>query len=156
MANTHSDHHEHHIVPLKILWGVFGGLILLTILTVVTARQMDLGPLDVPVAITIAVVKASLVVAFFMALRWDNRVNLLIFSLGFVFVIVFLTFTLFDTAFRGDMSNVESMSISDQERIEEQLEQRQERLEQGLPLDVEEPASSSESHGDDHGEEDSH
>ena len=151
MANAHSDHHEHHIVPLKILWGVFGGLILLTIFTVFTAKQVDIGPLNLPLAIAIAVTKASLVVTFFMALKWDNRVNLLIFSLGLVFVVVFLTFTMFDTAFRGDLTNVEAVPISDQERIDQALLERQERLEQGLPLDVEEePPPSTDDHGDDH------
>lgn len=145
-------HHGHHIVPLKILWGVFGGLIFLTIITVITAKQVDLGPLNLPLALVIAGTKATLVVTFFMALKWDNRVNLLIFSLGFIFVIVFLSFTLFDTSFRGDMSNAEENYISDQERIEQQLLERQERLEQGLPLDVEEEEPADADHGDDHGD----
>ena len=151
MANAHADHHGHHIVPLKLLWGVFGALVFLTIFTVITAHYVDLGPLNLPLAIAIAVSKATLVVTVFMALRWDNRVNLLIFSLGFIFVIVFLSFTLFDTSFRGDLSNAEENYISDQERIEQQLQERQDRLEQGLPLDVEEePADAA--HEDDHGD----
>ena len=154
MANAHADHHGHHIVPLKLLWGVFGALVFLTIFTVITAHYVDIGPLNLPLAIAIAVTKATLVVTFFMALRWDNRVNLLIFSLGFIFVIVFLTFTLFDTSFRGDMSNSESNYISDQERIEQQLQERQERLEQGLPLDVVEEEPVEAGHGDDHGGDD--
>ena len=151
MANAHSDHQEHHIVPLKILWGVFGGLIFLTILTVFTAKRVDIGPLNFPLAITIALTKATLVVAFFMALKWDNRVNLLIFSLGFVFVVVFLSFTLFDTAFRGDMSNAAPTYIQDEEAETKRLQERQERLEAGLPLDVEEEKPAEEAHDDDHG-----
>ena len=151
MAHSHADDHGHHIVPLNILWGVFGGLVLLTILTVFTAKRVDLGLLNLPLAIAIASTKAALVVTFFMALRWDNRVNVLIFSLGLIFVVVFLTFTLFDTSFRGDLGNVEAVPISDQERIEQQLLERQDRLERGLPLDVEEDKSAASDHGsDDH------
>ncbi len=154
MAHAHAEEHEHHIVPLKLLWGVFGALVLLTILTVYTAQQVDIGPLNLPLAIAIALTKATLVATFFMALKWDNRVNLLVLALGCIFVVVFLSFTLFDTAFRGDLTNVESVTISDQERIDEQLSNRQERLEQGLPLEEAEaaPAASGEEedHGDDH------
>ena len=151
MANAHSDHQEHHIVPLRLLWGVFGALIVLTILTVYTAKRVDIGVLNLPLAITIAVTKATLVVTFFMALKWDNRVNLLIFSLGFIFVIVFLSFTMFDTAFRGDMSNANPTYISDEEREIDRLENRNERLEAGLPLDVEEEkGSAKDDHGDEH------
>ena len=143
MAHAHAEHHEHHIVPLKLLWGVFGGLIFLTIFTVLTAKFVDLGPLNLPLAIAIALCKAGLVVTFFMALKWDNRVNLLIFVLGCVFVVVFLTFTLFDTAFRGDIGNVGELPISDMERVEENLLQR-ERVLNGEAAEVEvevEPAA---------------
>ena len=104
--------HGHHITPMRTLIGVFVGLVFLTIATVVTSR-VDLGLLNVPLALTIAMLKASLVVLFFMALRWDNRVNGIVLALGVLFVSIFLIFTLFDTAFRGDLSNVDATTISD-------------------------------------------
>ncbi len=100
---------------MRTLVGVFSGLIVLTILTVVTSR-IDLGILNVPLALTIAIGKASLVVLFFMALKWDNRVNGIVLLLGVLFVSIFLIFTLFDTAFRGDLSNVDDTTIMDMER----------------------------------------
>lgn len=112
MANAH---HGHHITPMRTLIGVFAGLIVLTILTVITSR-IDLGILNVPLALTIAIGKASLVVMFFMALKWDNRVNGIVLLLGVLFVSIFLIFTLFDTAFRGDLSNVDDTTIMDMER----------------------------------------
>ena len=112
-----AGHHSHHITPLKTLAYVFGGLVILTVTTVVTA-QIDLGVFNVPLALTIATAKACLVVVFFMALKWDNKVNTLILSIGVLFAIVFVVFTLFDTAFRGDLSNVDSTTISEQERAE--------------------------------------
>ncbi len=109
--------HSHHITPFRTLAIIFGALVVLTILTVLTA-QVDLGAFNVPLALAIATLKATLVVLFFMALKYDSKVNALILSIGVLFVTVFIVFTLFDTIFRGDTSNVEAVSISDQERID--------------------------------------
>ncbi len=117
MAHAHTTHHGHiHHVPKATLFKVFGALVFLTLLTVAASR-VHLGPLNVPVAIGIAVIKASLVVTFFMALKYDNKVNALVMMIGVIFVGVFLTFTLFDTAFRGDLSNVGAMTIADEQRM---------------------------------------
>jgi cytochrome c oxidase subunit 4 len=118
------DHHGHHIIPRDILLKVFGGLIFLTVLTVLTATQMDLGVFDVPLALAIAASKSALVVMFFMALKYDNRVNTLTFVVGGIFVIVFLTFTLFDTLFRGDLSNVDRLTVEERTAQEEALRAR--------------------------------
>lgn len=115
-------HDGPHIVPKSVLLKVFGGLILLTIITV-GAAYVPLGPLTVPVAIGIAVVKASLVVLFFMHLKYDNPVNALTFTIGTIFVVVFITITLLDTAFRGDLGNVNQQTIK-------QLQAEQERAQQ--------------------------
>jgi cytochrome c oxidase subunit 4 len=121
MAAHTDDHHGHHIIPMPLLLKVFGGLVFLTILTVLTATQVDVGAWNVPIALAIAFTKAGLVLTFFMALKYDNRVNTLVFSLGVIFVAVFLIFTLFDTAFRGDLDNVDAETIADQERAEQAL-----------------------------------
>lgn len=117
---AHSEHKSHHVIPKKILLRVFGGLVFLTILTVAVAR-VDLGILNVPVALGIAGMKAALVVLFFMALKYDKGVNSLVFTVGTVFVGVFLFFTLLDVVFRGDLGNVQTETISVQERREERL-----------------------------------
>ncbi len=117
------EQHGHHIIPLKTLLTVFGVLVLLTIITVITA-QWDLGPLNVPLALLIAGTKATLVVLYFMALKYDNRVNAMVFSFGVIFVALFLSFTVFDSMSRGDVGNVGTETISDQERREEELRAR--------------------------------
>lgn len=117
----------HHIVPKTVLLQVFGGLIALTILTV-GAAYVPLGPLNVPVAIGIAVAKASLVVLFFMHLKYDNPVNALTFTIGTIFVVVFVGITLMDTVFRGDLSNVNAQTIEAMQQEETQLQQRQDAL----------------------------
>ena len=117
-------HHGHHIIPLKTLFAVFGALVFLTIMTVITAKYVDIGIFNLPLALAIAGTKALLVVTIFMALKYDNKVNVLVLSIGGIFVVVFLVFTLFDTAFRGDLTNVETLPISDIEAVETELEAR--------------------------------
>jgi cytochrome c oxidase subunit 4 len=121
---AHTEHNSHHIIPQKTLLAVFGGLVALTVLTVLTAKFVDLGPLNIPLALAIAGTKTLLVVLFFMALRYDKPVNALTFSVGSIFVVVFLVFTLLDTAFRGDMGNVSSMTIQEEEARLEKLRER--------------------------------
>ncbi len=116
--------HGHHITPFRTLLQTFIALIALTVVTV-AASQIHLGPLNVPIAIGIAVVKASIVAAFFMALKYDNRVNFLVLAIGLVMVVVFISFTLFDTAFRGDIENVDHRTIDQIERTEEALKARE-------------------------------
>ena len=66
--------HGHHIASTRMLTTVFGGLIFLTIITVVTSR-IDLGIFNVPLALLIATTKGALVVGFFMApMHWIERV----------------------------------------------------------------------------------
>jgi cytochrome c oxidase subunit 4 len=117
---AHTEHDSHHIIPMKVLLKVFGGLVILTILTVAVA-QLDLGVLDLPVALGIAGMKSALVVLFFMALKYDQGVNSMVFTIGTVFVVIFLSFTFLDVAFRGDLGNVADETISAQERRAERL-----------------------------------
>lgn len=118
---------HHHVLPKDTLLKVFGGLIFLTLLTVGVA-YVPLGVLDVPIALAIATAKAALVVLYFMALRYDNPVNALTFAVGTIMVVVFITFTLFDTAFRGDMGNVEAQTVTEMEREEQEAQDRQDDI----------------------------
>lgn len=111
-------HHGHHIVPKALLYKVFGALVVLTIVTVLSA-QVDLGVLNVPLALAIAGSKAALVVLFFMALKYDNRVNTLVFAAGSIFVVIFIVFTLFDTVWRGEIGGVSPQTITDELRATE-------------------------------------
>ena len=81
---------EHHIIPLKTYLQVFSVLIFLTFLTVLTAKGMDLAPFEGAVAFIIAAIKAALVLAIFMHLKYDAKSNSII-ILGSIFF-VFLLF----------------------------------------------------------------
>jgi len=122
-----ADDGHHHVLHKPTLFKVFGGLIVLTILTVAVA-YVPLGPLNVPVAIAIAAAKATLVVLFFMALKYDNPVNGLTFTIGIIMVFVFITFTLLDTAFRGDLGNVTPQTVQEIEREQEEAQEQQDQL----------------------------
>lgn len=118
----------HHIVPKAILFRVFGALIVLTIITV-AVTYVPLGPLNVPVAVGIAATKATLVVLYFMHLKYDNPVNALTFSIGIIFVGLFIGITLVDTIFWGDLDHVNSEPIEHLEQRQQEAQQRQEQLE---------------------------
>jgi len=92
-ASAHSS--LGHIVPLWLLAAVFGGLLVLTGLTV-TVAHIDLGNLNLYLALAIAAIKASLVVLFFMHLFWDRPFNAMIFISCLLFVSLFIGITLTD------------------------------------------------------------
>ncbi|TDI76597.1 MAG: oxidase [Bacteroidetes bacterium] len=106
---------EHHIVPIKTLTAVIAVLGVLTIVTV-AAAQFDLGSFNVPIALLIATIKASFVISIFMGLKYGNKTNALILAVGLIMVVVFVTFILLDTEFRGDTSATESGTIMQSEQ----------------------------------------
>ncbi len=85
-----------HAVPLRVLAAVFAILLLMTFLTV-AATWYDLGGWNLTIALAIAVFKASLVVLFFMHLRYDNPFYAIVFVTALLFVALFLGLTLLDT-----------------------------------------------------------
>jgi cytochrome c oxidase subunit 4 len=85
-----------HVVPLPVLFAVFATLIVFTVLTV-AATWYNLGAWNLIIAMAIATFKASLVVLYFMHLRYDYPFHALIFITALVFVALFISLTLFDT-----------------------------------------------------------
>ncbi len=104
MADQHHSGHtaEHghggiaHPVSVKLLLGVFFSLVALTIITV-KVNDLPLGKLDIWAALVIAFIKASLVCLFFMHMYWEKGMNLVAFMCSFLFVTLFIGFTLMDT-----------------------------------------------------------
>lgn len=100
-AASHLEEPVHpHIAPWKLYAGIFGVLIVLTVITVAISR-VDLGAANLAVAIIVATIKASLVVTFFMHLKDDRRFNAILFLGSLLFGGLFLAYTLNDTAYRG-------------------------------------------------------
>ncbi len=95
-----ADHGLSHIMPPKILLGVWGALVVLTVVTVITAtnQMFNFGSYpNLVIAMVIATVKASLVCLFFMHLLYDRKFNLLIFMGSLLFVFLFVSFAMMDT-----------------------------------------------------------
>ena len=93
-------HTDHHIVPKKIYYTIFGVLMLCTYLTVQIAI-FDLGPLNTIAAIVIAVFKATLVVLFFMHVKYSTRLTWVV-VLGSIFWLgILLVLTMGDYLTRG-------------------------------------------------------
>lgn len=76
-----------HIIPASTYWKTFVILMILMVLTVWVAG-FDLGWLNIPIAATIAVTKATLVVLFFMGVKYGTRLTWLWAALGFVWLII--------------------------------------------------------------------
>lgn len=90
------DHHEdHHILPLATYFKVFSALIVLTVVTV-GAAQIDFGAFNAIVAFGIATVKAYLVAAIFMHLKYDDKLNRMILAAAVFGLIVLWFFSILD------------------------------------------------------------
>lgn len=96
-----SHAHEPHISPLSTYMAVYFSLL---VLTVVTVGVSYLGLPAVPslmVAMSVALVKATLVAAWFMHLKYDARFNIFVFLATFWFAGSFFLFTFIDLSSRG-------------------------------------------------------
>ena len=67
----------------------------------VWVSYVDLGFLNIVIALLIAGTKATIVALFFMHLLWDDKKNLTAFVLSLMFLAIFMIITMSDTEFRG-------------------------------------------------------
>ena len=99
MADTGHDSHDHdhhvHVVPFRVLLGIFLALLGLTVLTVWVA-QFDFGDLNIVVALAVAAAKASLVALYFMHIRYDRPFNAIVFVASLFFVALLIGISLMD------------------------------------------------------------
>jgi cytochrome c oxidase subunit 4 len=101
MATQHHDDDHHgisHVASVKVLLGTGGSLLLLTLVTV-AATKVDFGGsnINLAIAMLIAVTKATLVVLFFMHLKYDKLFHSVIFVSALLAAALFVGFTLMDT-----------------------------------------------------------
>lgn len=89
-----------HGPSVKTYLAIFVVLILLTMATYSVAYQ-DLGALTVPVALGIAVFKASLVVLVFMHVKYSERLVWVFVASGFAWLALMIVGTLHDYWTRG-------------------------------------------------------
>ncbi len=91
---------NHPIVPVRTYIAVWAALIALTITTVAVSK-LELGEFNFVAAMTIAVIKGSLVVWFFMNVRRSSSLTRLFVGAGFFWMAILIVFVLSDYLSRG-------------------------------------------------------
>lgn len=89
-----------HVVSVKIYLAIFVALMVLTFVTV-EASTHDFGELNTVIALTIACIKATLVVLFFMHLRYSERLIHVIVVASFFWLALLIVITTSDYFSRG-------------------------------------------------------
>lgn len=92
-----------HVVSFRVLATVWLALLALTVITVAVAG-VDIGNFNLGVAMAIATVKATLVLLYFMHMRYDRPMNAIVFVAALLFVALFVSIALLDTrAYEPDL-----------------------------------------------------
>ena len=89
-----------HSDPLKIYLAVWAALLILTVTTVLVG-EIELGEWNIIVAITIAVIKAMLVVLFFMHVKGSSNLTKLFVVAGFFWMAILFALIAGDYMTRG-------------------------------------------------------
>jgi cytochrome c oxidase subunit 4 len=94
-----------HVSPLSTYLTIFTALMVLSAITV-GAAFVDLGSLNPVVALAIAGLKATLVILYFMHVKYSSRLTKLTVVLSMFFVAILFAETLMDYATRGWLNYV--------------------------------------------------
>ena len=84
-----------HIVPPKTYLLIWAALMVLLFITWGVAK-INLGPLNVVAALTVAVTKMLLVILYFMHVRYATRLTWLFVAAGFIWLLIMIDLTLSD------------------------------------------------------------
>jgi cytochrome c oxidase subunit 4 len=90
---------SHHIISYRKLTGIWLALLALTALTVGITR-LELSGYKVLGALTIACIKAGLVIAFFMHMKYEGRLLRWLLFLTLVTLAIYIGLTFFDVLYR--------------------------------------------------------
>jgi cytochrome c oxidase subunit 4 len=101
-ATHHDSHDQHHglghVASKKVLFGTWGTLMVLTVVTVLASKvNFGAAELNLLVAMVIAIVKATLVCLFFMHLKYDKLFHSVVFVSAILLATLFVTFALMDS-----------------------------------------------------------
>ena len=86
---------SNHVIPRKVYYAIFAALMVLTAITVGIAT-VDLGALNTAIAMAVAVTKATLVVLYFMHVRYSSQLTKVFVASGFIWLIILLVLTMSD------------------------------------------------------------
>lgn len=94
-----------HIVQKKVYFVIFGLLMVFTALTYFAAKVDLGGSLNTVVALTIAVIKATLVVLYFMHVRYSTRLTWVIVAASIFWLGIMFVYTISDYMTRSNGLN---------------------------------------------------
>ena len=94
-----ADHSDQHILAYKTLLAVLAGLFCLTGITV-WVSTIDMGIWNVWISLAIASSKATLVLLFFMHLRYEKFILTGMFLITLFFLVLLIGFMFWDVAYR--------------------------------------------------------
>ena len=115
------SHHEHsfeiiptqdhsnelgHVQPLRVYWATFTALVVFTVITVAVA-QVDLGMMNMVVAMLVASFKAMLVALFFMHLKYEKFTTWLYAAFPLVLLAILIGLLFIDNPYRDHTKPVE-------------------------------------------------
>jgi len=100
--STNDEHiaPESHIVPIPMYVGIWAALMVCTGLTVFAA-SVDLGIFNIVVALLIATFKGTLVVLFFMHLRYSTKLTMVTVVAAIAFLLIMFSLSMTDYLTRG-------------------------------------------------------
>lgn len=113
LDETHEGH-EHHATPFWTMFIVFALLLFFTVITVFQSRiPTDIMPetMHIIAAVGIATIKAVLVAAYFMHLRYDKPMNTVVLAATIFAVILFIGISALDLGSRGVVERKEAEDI---------------------------------------------
>lgn len=93
-------HHQEHIVSPKVYLLIGGALLVLTA-TTTAVSYVELGVFNAVVALAIACIKMTLVVLFFMHIKYSSKLTKLTVAAGFFTFLVLITMTMTDYVSRA-------------------------------------------------------
>jgi cytochrome c oxidase subunit 4 len=103
-ASSNQDPHADFHVPMSTYWIIIIALMVLLIITVVAAF-LPLGVLNMPVAMLIATIKATLVILYFMHVKFSSRLTKVFVAASFLWLVILFAMTFMDYYTRDWLSN---------------------------------------------------
>jgi len=98
-GDTVAEQHSEHVVSWKLYLVILAALLVGTVGTV-QAAKVDLGRMNIVLALAIAVTKMTLVILFFMHGKYSARRTKLVIVSGFFWLAIMLALTLADYSTR--------------------------------------------------------
>src|ERR1044072_6554050 len=84
-----------HVSPKSVYYGIFGELMISTAVSVGSV-VVNLGSVNFPVSIWNAITKATMVILFFMHVKYSSRLTKMVVGMAFFFLAIMFALTLTD------------------------------------------------------------